>query len=88
MIPLFGVITELPRQCINEQSLNPIPTLVTCMAVSEPSPGNVKKEAVLPPLESTLDSKFCSGLNSENMEGLCYRKVYILNHNISIHIYM
>lgn len=54
MITLFGVITELPRQCINEQSLNPIPTLVNCMAVSEPSPGNIKKEAVLPPLESQV----------------------------------
>lgn len=52
MITLFGVITELPRQCINEQSLNPIPTLVNFVAVSEP--GNIKKEAVLPPLESQV----------------------------------
>lgn len=52
MITLFGVITELPRQCINEQSLNPIPTLINFVAVSEP--GNIKKEAVLPPLESQV----------------------------------
>lgn len=54
MITLSGVITEPPRQCINEQSLNPVLTLVNFMAVSEPSPGNIKKEAVLPPLDSQV----------------------------------